>query len=308
MKKVIVTGADGFVGSALVKSLISNGYFVYAVVKDKKQLHDEDNINYIEAEFKDYINLESRISDRSFDAFYHLAWNGTFGKSFEDHHRQLQNAAYAADALMAAVRLQCKRFVLAGTIVELEVKHYITTDKGEPRISCIYGAAKLSAEMICRTLAYQHKIGFNTAILASIYGPGDRSSMIQNVLIRALQEGKSPKLIQGENLYDWIYIDDVADALVAIEQKGQANRTYYVGHRELQTFESLVSKTRDIVAPNVGLRFGELQDKTVIDYFMIDREALFRDTGFVCKADFYVSIRKTAQWRAEQKAKEGANS
>ena len=45
MKKVIVTGADGFVGSALVKSLISNGYFVYAVVKDKKQLHDEDNIN-----------------------------------------------------------------------------------------------------------------------------------------------------------------------------------------------------------------------------------------------------------------------
>lgn len=305
MKKVIVTGADGFIGSALVKSLISKGYFVYAIVKDKKQRQDAINTIYIEAEFNDYVNLEKRISDESFDVFYHLAWNGTFGKSFEDYHCQLQNAAYAADALMAAVRLQCKRFVLAGTIVELEAKHCITTDKGEPRTSCIYGAAKLSAEMICRTLAHQNKIGFNTAILASVYGPGDRSSMIQNVLIRALQEGKSPKLIQGEFLYDWIYIDDVADALVAIEQKGQTNRTYYVGHRELQTFESLVSRTRDIVAPHVELRFGELQDKTVIDYSMINREALFKDTGFICKADFDDSIRKTAKWLAEQK--EGAD-
>lgn len=303
MKKVIVTGADGFIGSALVKALVANGYQVYSVVKKKEQISwpINKNIILVEAEFKDYGQLESRITNRGFDAFYHLAWNGTFGESFENYHRQLENAAYAADALIAASRLHCKRFVLIGTIVELEVKYYIRTDKGEPRISCIYGTAKLSAEMICRTLAYRNGIGFNTAILASVYGEGDRSNMIQNVLIRALLEGKSPKLIQGENLYDWIYIDDVANALIAIEQKGQANRTYYVGHQELQTFESLVSRTRDIVAPDVELRFGELQDKTVIDYSMIDRDALFRDTGFVCKADFDESIRKTARWLAEQK-------
>lgn len=150
--------------------------------------------------------------------------------------------------------------------------------------------------MLCKTLAYQNGIDFNTAILASVYGEGDRSQMIQNVLIRALQRGESPKLASGENLYDWIYVEDVVSALIAACEQGKANKTYYVGHQELQTFEYLVTHTRDIVAPDVPLKFGTLQDKTVTDYTLIDREALYQDTGFVCRADFETSIQNTSKW------------
>ena len=73
-----------------------------------------------------------------------------------------------------------------------------------------------------------------------------------------------------------------------------------MGHRELQTFESLVSRTRDIVAPEAELTFGTLADKTVTDWSMIDREALYNDTGFECEANFAESIRKTAAWLKEQ--------
>ena len=86
-------------------------------------------------------------------------------------------------------------------------------------------------------------------------------------------------------------------------EKGTPERTYYVGHRELQTFEYLVSRTRDIVAPEAPLTFGTLEDKTVTDWSLIDREALYNDTGFVCKADFDESIRKTAAWLLKEDAR-----
>ena len=296
--KAVVTGASGFIGKVLTRQLLEEGHCVTAVVREAKRIEDlsSERLTVVEAELKDYLHLDERIGDCGYDVFFHLAWDGTFGESFRDYHRQMRNAAYAGDAMMAAVRLKAARFVLAETIVQLEAEHYMMRDGGQPRISCIYGTAKVAADMVCRTLAFQNGMQFNGAVLASVYGEGDRSRMIQNVLIRALLRGESPKLVSGENLYDWIYVEDDAKALIAIAKKGRPDRSYYVGHRQLQTFEKLVGRTRDIVAPEVKLAFGTLEDKTVMDYTLTDREALYHDTGFECCADFDESIRKTAEW------------
>lgn len=108
-------------------------------------------------------------------------------------------------------------------------------------------------------------------------------------------------MVEGKNLYDWIYIQDVVDALIAISECGKPNKTYYVGHEELQTFECWVTQTRDIVAPGVELDFGAFSDGVPVNYSLLDRGALFRDTGFQCHADFKSSILRTAQWLRAQK-------
>ena len=195
MRRAVVTGASGFIGRALTKRLLAEGWQVYAVVRSPEAMADlpGEGLTVIKAELGEYDLLSERIGARGFDVFFHLAWEGTFGDSFRDYHRQMKNAAYAGDALLAAVELDAKRFILAETIVELEAKHYMTHDGGQPRVSCIYGTAKAAADMVCRTLAYQNGMAFNAAVLASVYGDGDRSRMIQNVLIRALQRGESPR-------------------------------------------------------------------------------------------------------------------
>lgn len=310
MKTAIVTGAGGFIGRTLTKLLLEKGVEVWAVVRNQEAMADlsGEGLTVVQAEMGEYAKLGERIGERGFDAFFHLAWDGTFGDSFRDYHRQMKNAAYAGDALLAAAALDAKRFILAETIVVLEAKHYMMRDGGQPRVSCIYGTAKAAADMVCRTLAYQNGMTFNGAVLASVYGWGDRSKMIQNVLIRALQQGECPKLVSGENLYDWIYVDDAARALIAIAESGKPDKTYYVGHRELQTFEYLVSHTRDVVAPEVPLTFGTLMERTVTDYSLIDREALYRDTGFECRADFEESIQRTARWLSREDARMNENT
>ena len=77
MKKVIVTGATGFIGKALVKSLLKSNFEVWAIARSPKKLEDiisEPNLKIIQADFNELIKLKEKISDKNFECFYHFAW------------------------------------------------------------------------------------------------------------------------------------------------------------------------------------------------------------------------------------------
>lgn len=299
MKSAIVTGANGFIGKALVRHLLQQGVEVYAVVRNREKMDDFvacSKLHIIEAEFADYLNLAEKIRETKQDVFYHLAWEGVFGAPFKDYRLQLDNARYTCDAMMSAVDLKCEKFVLVGTVNELEVKKYLETDECSPRFTCIYATAKLASGMICKTLASNHGLDFNEALLAMVYGEGDQSEMLPKVLVKSFLGGVRPKLVEGNDLYDWIYIDDVVNGLRAIGEKGKRFKTYYVGHKELKKFRQIVEEVRDTLSPDMQLVFGEFPDNSMIDYSKIDLGALEQDTGFAPSTNFSDNIRKTAAW------------
>ena len=128
------------------------------------------------------------------------------------------------------------------------------------------------------------------------YGERNHAKNLPNIVIQNLLQNVACKLITGKNLYDLVYINDVANAFFHIGESGKNMKSYYIGHRRLRTFRELITEIRDILAPNVELRFGEYPDNLDMDYSLVDLDALYRDTGFECKADFRESILKTAEW------------
>lgn len=298
MTRAVVTGASGFIGKTLTKALLDRGMEIWAVVRDKRKLDDikNENLHIVEADFAEYPHLAEQIDIRGFDVCFHLAWNGTWGAPFRDYALQLGNAKAACDMVEQAAALGCRRFILTSTIVQLEAQRYMLSDEGTPRVSCIYGTAKNTAALLCRIQAGQLDIGWNTAVLSSVYGAGDCSGMIENVLIKSFLAGERPRLATGENRYDCTYVDDVVSGLIAIAEKGAMNRTYYVGHREGQTFRQIVCGMRDALAPEMELRFGEYPDGAPIDYSLIDVDALYNDTGFEPVISLDEGVRRTAQW------------
>ncbi len=302
MKTVIVTGSNGFIGSALAKKFLQDGARVIGIVRNFEGL--EELLQFkefipIQAELEEYHKLDQDIREihsGDIDAFFHFAWDGVFGESFKDYSRQIKNIQYSCDTLMTAIKSGCKKFILAGTYNQYEIATRIIGNYSEPRYTCIYSAAKVASDMMCKTLAYNHHIEYNSGLICMAYGEGNKSKMLANTVIEQLCNGIRPKLVEADGLYDMIYIDDIVQAFISIEEKGKNQKSYYIGHRKLDTFGNYITQMRDVLNPQMELVFGEYKETTRLDYNLIDLDALYNDTGFECQADFKTTIKKTADW------------
>ncbi len=303
MKRVIVTGASGFIGKAFVKLLLKNDVEVFALVRNANKMSDlkiNDKLHIVEIDFSNF-DKNKFININNIDTFFHLIWEGgVYGSAFKDYELQLKNAKMTCDALMLAVEVGCKKFVSVGTVNEYEACNYIDDELCKPRYTTIYSASKISTRIMCKTLAYNNNIDLCFGILAKGYGPGDMSKTIVNVVVNNLINGKSPDLVSGENLYDFIYIDDIADALFHIGERGKNFKSYYIGHKNIGTFKEFICKVRDCLNPNVKLNFGVYQDDVAIDYSRINVNELYNDTGFEAKTMLEESIIKTSKWVNKQ--------
>ena len=299
MNRVIITGCGGFFGGALTSTLLSRGIKVYGVDISEEKLSrfsSYDNFIPVVAEFEDYEKLPEMIKDTDIDVFYHLAWAGGFTTAIRNYKLQMMNAAYAGDALTAAAKMNAKRFVYANTYNQYEIINFLESEMFEPRYTCIYSAGKTAASLICRTLAHNMGIEYSAGLIPMPYGENNYSKQLVNVVINSLNHGKAPRLVEGNNLYDLVYVQDIADALIVIGEKGKDKKEYYVGHRRLKTFREWMVEIRDEIAPEVELRFGEYKDNQQIDYSKVDLDALFKDTGWECHYELIDRIRDTAQW------------
>ena len=172
MKKVIITGANGFVGSNVCKELDSRGVKIFAVIKDENENIDNikelENVEIVYCELGEIETLSEKISDRDIDVFYHFAWVGSAGPMRCDEEIQLQNALWTAKALRTADKMKCKKFVNAGSIMEKETYTAVYTQESKPGLPYIYGAGKLIARSICKPIANSLSIDLCWAVIYSL--------------------------------------------------------------------------------------------------------------------------------------------
>lgn len=299
MKKVVVTGATGFIGSHLCEMLLKSNISVIGVDVSLDRLNrfeEYTNFRPVVADFSLYDNLADLIDDDSIDVFYHFAWNGVNTTAFRDGVLQLENSIYAIKALDDAIKLNCRKFVFAGTYNEYETVTISGVDHYPARYTNLYGASKLAADIMLRAKADLEGIGYCSGLIPMVYGEGLSAPNLVNVVLSNFITGEPSKLVEGNNLYDLIYVDDVARAFIAIGEKGIHMTRYYVGHRTINTFKENITRMRDVLSPNSELLFGEYHETQMLDYSLIDTEKLYMDTGFECVANFKSTMQSTYDW------------
>lgn len=304
MKKVIITGATGFIGRKLAETLMAQGVEVYGVGR-KTEVLDELATNPlfhpVKAEFEDYSILAEKIHERGFDVFFHIAHLGVNGVEKSDYRIQLMNTTISCDAVISAKRLACKRFLLTGSVDEYEANIKLDATFIPPSHSRIYGIAKFASENIGKTIALENNIEFVSVLLSLTYGEGNKTRILPNTIIRNAVTGQPIKLISGNNLFDMNYIDETVGGIIAAAEKGHNLESYYVGHHDLSTFRETVIKLCKVIESKSELLFGEYPDPDYnIDYSSINKEKLYIHTGYKCKADFEDSLLKTRKWLLAQ--------
>jgi nucleoside-diphosphate-sugar epimerase len=301
MKKAIVVGGNGFVGSAVTRELIQNKIEVIVVVRPgfrnrSNNRLDGLNVQIVECDIKKITDLKSLISHRGFDIYYQFAWDGLFGESLLNYTTQIMNVKWTMDAIITAAELGCKRFIGAGSISQYE----LSVDQGKPNKidkHKVYKTAKLACEYMGRSVAADHAIEFFWPIITNIYGEGEYSPRLINTLIRKLLAGERPSLSEGNQIYDFIHISDAARAFYLIGEKGKEFQTYVIGSGEARPLKESLRILQDTVNPSVELGFGDFPFNGIyLPRDVYDISGLQHDTGFKAVLSFKEGIKRTTKW------------
>ena len=177
MKKVIVSGANGFVGGALVKEIVKHNIEVIALDMEghSDNLPESELVTFVPFSLDKAEELVNEPCAKGADTFYHFAWAGSAGAARADSKLQLQNAQWTVDCLRLAKALGCSRFVNAGSIMETETIKAVFAHGNKPGLGYIYGSGKLVAHTMCKSVAADIGIDLLWAMITNAYGVGEKS-------------------------------------------------------------------------------------------------------------------------------------
>lgn len=245
--------------------------------------------------------------------FIHLAWNGTTGAARNDTALQLQNIEHTLDAVRLAKALSCDTFIGAGSQAEYGRAGGKLCAQTPAFPENGYGMAKLCAGQMSRLLCSQLGMRHIWTRILSVYGPYDGQQAMIPTLIRKLAAGEAMQLTKGEQIWDYLYSGDAAEAILALAENGQDGKVYCLGSGQEKTLREYIEecakaiwehrrKQGQSIYPACDfvqylqqhLLFGEIpyQPQQVM-YLCADLSELTNDTGFAVQTSFEVGIRET---------------
>ncbi len=298
IKTAIVTGPTGVLGTALVKKLAESAIEVYAVCHPDSSRNNTILQHPLVHKIECDMNFLKKLPDligKPVDAFFHLAWLGTQVNSNRmDMYLQNTNVKYALDSVSVAKELNCKVYVGAGSQAEYGRIDGVIQPNSPCNPISGYGMAKLCAGQMTRALCKEFGIRHIWPRIVSVYGTNDGEKTLVSTIIRTLKKGKSPKLTAGEQLWDYLYSNDAAEALYLMAEHGKAGAVYVLGSGKARPLKAFMKDIRVAVNKDIPLQLGAipyLPDQAM--HLEADISSLTEDTGWRPKTDFRVGIMQT---------------
>ncbi len=303
--RVIISGATGAIGMALIGELTAQGDHVLVLCRASsarsQNIKESEHLKKVECPLDGMKDFTLPEGEAPYDIFYHFAWEGTTGDARNDMPLQNRNVAYTLDAVSLAARLGCHTFIGAGSQAEYGRVEGKLTERTPAFPENGYGMAKLCAgqmsRLMCKKLGIRH---IWTRIL-SVYGPYDTMNSMVMSTIYKLKNGEVPKFTPGEQIWDYLYSVDAAKAFIALSEKGKDGAIYCLGGGIPTPLKEYIRMIREAAAPGAELGLGLLPyAPEQVMYLCADISKLREDTGFVPCTDFAEGIAETVAWYERQ--------
>ncbi len=300
LKKAVITGPTGAIGTALIRRMTEQDVQVYAVVRPDSRriaaIPEDPHVHVVKLDVSELERLPEFVPGGA-DAFYHFAWGSTVGAGRNDMPVQIHNIRWTIEAARAAAALGCQVFIGSGSQAE-----YGRVDSAlTPETACFpengYGMAKLCAGQMSRVECEKLGIGHIWTRILSVYGPGDGAGSMISAVIRQLLAREKPALTAGGQIWDYLYSEDAAEAFYLLGKHGESGKTYVLGSGSCRPLKEYIEVLRDAIDPALPLGLGEVPygPKQVM-HLQADISALTADTGFVPRFSFEEGIRNTIAW------------
>jgi nucleoside-diphosphate-sugar epimerase len=215
LKKLLITGATGFIGRHALATAVCEGYDVYAVTS-KEPLPSTNNVKWIYLDLFDYEQIKQKISEIKPLHLLHFAWYAEPGK-YWNSDENVKWVQASLELLMVFQQNGGKRVVFAGSCAEYDWKYGYCAEQVTPVVpNTLYGVCKNSLQRIVTQFSIQTGLSSAWGRIFFLYGPHENPQRLVPSVIRSLLQGNKALCSHGEQIRDFLYVQDIADAFVAL--------------------------------------------------------------------------------------------
>lgn len=294
----LVTGASGFIGSALVRRLRDAGAVVHCVSR-KPRISESPGVRWWNADLADPDSLKAVLDAAEPETVFHLAGITSAARGPEKVLPILHaNLVTTVNLLVATTGRPVRRLLLAGSLEEPQ------PDGSWPVPSSPYAAAKSGAAMYARMCHALYRTPVVSLRLFMVYGPAqpDVSKLVPYV-IRSLLRRESPALSTGMRAVDWVYVDDVVDAfLAAATAENVDGETFDVGSGQLTTVREIVERLAGIIDAGTSLKFGIVPERALEQVRVADVVRTADRLGWRAQTPLDRGLQQTVDWHRSHDA------
>jgi len=322
-RTILITGGAGFIGSHVVRRMV-NRYPSYTIVnldcltyagnlENLTDIEKKPNYRFVKVDITDAEAVEKVFVDFNIDSVIHLAAESHVDRSITDPVAFIKTNILGTVVLLNAARKQWansfegKRFYHISTdevYGSLGKEGMFTeTTSYDPRSP--YSASKASSDHIVRAYFHTYKLPVVISNCSNNYGPNQFPEKLIPLAINNIKTNKPiPIYGKGENIRDWLYVEDHASAIDTIFHNGKNGETYNVGGNNEWTNIDLIKLLCEVMDRKLNRQKGEsaklityVTDRAGHDLrYAIDSSKLKKDLGWGPSVQFPEGLEKTVDW------------
>lgn len=302
-KRVLITGAAGFVGANLARRLLRDGHEVHLLLRGAQDAWRIEalraDVRLHPADLEDRAAVAQTVARARPEWVFHLAAHGAYSWESDARRIAATNVVGTANLIDACLRTGFEVLVNTGSSSEYGLKDHPPGEDEPLEPNSQYAATKASATLLCRCTARSRNVRMPTLRLYSVYGPYEEPNRVVPALIVYGMRGALPPLTNPDTGRDFVYVDDVVDAylLAATRNATDPAAVYNVGsgtQTSLRTLVELARRTLGVAAEPV---WGTMQDRSWdTTVWFADPRKIAAELGWRPAHTLEDGFRRTVDW------------
>ncbi len=309
MKRLLVTGGAGFIGSEFVRQGVQRGYDIVVIDKlsyagDLERIKEvRDRISFYKVDIKDQKFVDEIFKKEKPEVIVHWAAESHVDRSIEDASPFFDTNVKGTQVILdVSKKYGVERFLnistdeVYGELLEEGQFH----EKSPLNPNSPYSVSKASADMLGRAYYRTYQLPVITVRPSNNYGPWQYpEKLIPVIILKALRNEKVPVYGRGLNIREWLYVSDCVDAVFAIMEKGKIGEIYNVGSgNEQRNIDVVTTVLKLLDKPETLIEF--VKDRPGHDFrYSLNSDKVNKEVGWKSKTEFSEGIEKTVKWYIE---------
>jgi len=296
--RVFVTGASGFIGSQVVRALLNRGHSAAILSKSgaapARLMGDRGKVQVYPGSLGEPSAVRSLIGDFRPEACVHLAWIAEPGK-YLDSMENLSCLSASGRLFDELIRGGCGRIIGAGTCAEYAPSDKPLREDSPAGPKTLYAASKSSCGLLGRQLADLAKVSFAWGRIFFPYGPDEDERRVIPAAIRALLKGVAFPATSGDQVRDYIHVEDVAGAFCIMAEKN-ADGVFNISSSRPTSVRQILEKVGRLAGREDLIQFGAKPLQSWEPPLLVGENLRLRELGWEPLIPLEQGLQQTVEW------------